>query len=362
MIEYFCSFFASYLFFLLSKMKYNHFTSVLTSKLFLFISAVILIVLGGFRSYSVGTDTLVYKAFFDELPTKFDDFSSQVTIFNESGFTFLEFLLKNLSFQYSVVMLAISSIIVFLYYNTIDKVSKTPVLSFLLLLLLCLFTFHLNAARQGISVAVFFYSLRYIINRRIISFFLCIFFGFLFHKSIILCLPLYFLYRVRFGFTYFLIMICILSVLFSSITSLISFATDNIDLRYVDFSSSVSEATGAGSSLFWIFVFLFLLGCFYFNKINDEIYDFGLYLLTISSTISVLSSFVLHLPGSGILRFIYYFNQLAIILIPIAISSFMSSRLRTFIYSLVIIISLVYLSIHLISLNGLYPYKYRFFE
>lgn len=54
-------------------------------------------------------------------------------------------------------------------------------------------TFICNGIRQAAAVAIFFFASRFIISRKWYIYFPLILFAFLFHKSILICLPLYFL-------------------------------------------------------------------------------------------------------------------------------------------------------------------------
>lgn len=354
MYQYVLIFLFSIMLFLLSQSKRN----TLFSKLTFFLSFILLAFFGGLRNYSVGTDTLVYKSFYDVLPTDFLVFFEQIEIFKESGFSFLEYMLKINDFSYTAVMLVVSIIVLVLYFSTIVDLSERPIFSFALFLFLGFYTFHFNAARQGLTVAIFFYSTRFIIQRVFFKYLLCILIGFLIHKTIALCLPLYFLFNCRFSYTRSLIFIFVIVLLSGFVNHFVSFATDNIDGRYIDFSDSVAEGTGVVSSSFWILMFLFFVFFRYVYSIDDVIYDFFLNSLVISVSISILSSFILSLPGSGILRLTIYFNQFAILIFPILINSIRSQLFRAFLFVAIIFFSSIFSYFSIYNLNGLYPYAF----
>lgn len=72
--------------------------------------------------------------------------------------------------------------------------SKNILLSvFFFLTLPPLYLSSLNISRQFVAVAIFAYSLRFIATRDIIKYIACILLAFLFHKTAILLIPLYFL-------------------------------------------------------------------------------------------------------------------------------------------------------------------------
>ncbi|MGO5342474.1 EpsG family protein [Escherichia coli] len=343
--------------FYLSQRKVSGKHSFFISNIFLFSSAIPLLLLSTLRDYSVGTDTLTYNALYNSLPVSFDDFIHELGIFKESSFLILEYIIKSCNFNYTIMLLVIAIIIITLYFKAIIELSIKPELSLLLLLFLCFYIFHFNAARQGITVAIFFYSIKYIISRDFKKYLIFIFIGFSFHKTIILCLPLYFLFNIKFSLLKSVIFILTVSVLSGMINYLVNFATANVDSRYFDFANAKDEGTGVFSSSVWIIIYLLFIFVKYINKIKSSTYNLGLNLLTISVAISILSSFILHLPGSGILRLTFYFNQLAILMFPIAIYSFKNIMFRTLLFIFVVLSLSIYCYLYIYSLNGLYPYK-----
>jgi hypothetical protein len=66
------------------------------------------------------------------------------------------------------------------------------------------FFFSLSGVRQSLSIAIFFYSIIFIINKNIIQYMMMILLASLFHLSAIVLLPLYFINRIKYYYKLFL--------------------------------------------------------------------------------------------------------------------------------------------------------------
>jgi len=88
-------------------------------------------------------------------------------------------------------------------------------LMFFIVLSSGLFYWTFNGVRQALSLAIFFFSINYIVNKRLTKYVACIIIGSLFHSSCLLLLPLYLLNRVSFNQSQILI-VYLFSIMFSS--------------------------------------------------------------------------------------------------------------------------------------------------
>ncbi|GAL65299.1 EpsG family protein [Jejuia pallidilutea] len=100
-----------------------------------------------------------------------------------------------------------SFIIVFFTYKTIKKNSTDRIISTLIFLSFPIFFFNsLSIVRQYVAVSLMFFSYTYIKSRKLIPFLVITFFAFLFHKSAIVAIPLYWIYNLRFKNIHFFIL------------------------------------------------------------------------------------------------------------------------------------------------------------
>lgn len=173
-------------------------------RLFIFISIIFCIL--SFIRWETGTDWENYLSFFRDNHT-LNDFQSKAF---EPLFTYMNYLVKQLSNSYTIMLFFISLIIFPLKYSTIWKFSAFPFLSLLLFLLM--FRCDIFFVRETIALAIAFYSIGFIINKKIVSFLVTIIIAMLFHSSIVVFVFAYWIYHMKITKTR-LIYILILSIM-----------------------------------------------------------------------------------------------------------------------------------------------------
>ncbi|MFQ2599563.1 EpsG family protein [Aeromonas caviae] len=320
-----------------------------------------LALLSGLRATSVGTDTLNYFYLYHDVPSNIVDFFNTVKLgfFDEPGFKIIQFIFRFFGLEFNYFLCFISTFIVYLYLRGILINSKYKKFSVLIFLTLGFYTFHFNGARQGIAMAIFFYSLLYAVKGEGIKFYSCLFVGFLFHKSIIFCLPVFILIKSELTPKKIILLFVVTSLLALFVDDMVAFASENIDARYSSFSAQRSEAMGLfyHSTNFLIFIFLYLMKVIY--RIKERLFNSCLNLALIGVILGLVS-IVLKLDPNGIARASYYFTQLYIYLIPIAVYSITNMTLRSFCCVLSILLGVTYFYLTTTALANLYPYSFFF--
>jgi len=137
--------------------------------------------------WGIGTDWMPYYTFFNNSLTQPNQGNFEV------GYIWLNKIVRYFTNNYSVFLVIHSIIVYTLISRSIRDYSVQPLFS--IFLFYCLMVAFLGMSRQYLSLAICFFSLQYIFKRKSIKFLLCIFFAFLFHRSAILFIPSYFLYR-----------------------------------------------------------------------------------------------------------------------------------------------------------------------
>ncbi len=255
------------------------------SKVFYFISFLILVSFAGFR-YDTGWDYATYRYYFNMTPSLFDllngigwdtfhsiyfepGFKVIISIFNELGFSFQSFLfLCNFitlilifsSFNFFYKYFPYRNIMVFIYYAT----------AYLLL--------NMSVIRQGIVCGILLYSMRFLINKQWIKYLFCILVGALFHITVIIFLILPFIYVFNFSFLMSLIIICLSLIIFLMKIQWLGFIIDNVlpflSYKYHTYISNNFYNHDRGLSfgffekLIFIMVFAYL---YYFKGKNNRI-------------------------------------------------------------------------------------------
>lgn len=141
-----------------------------------------------------------------------------------------------------------------------------------------------NVMRQFIAIMIFIYSLKFVRDRCLYKYIICIILAFLFHKSVIVCLPVYFfinkeLFRLRF----IQIVLIIISFVIGHI--ILSFLWSNFSILFIglgyDSYSSIEEGSGAkkleinsglGTGLIWAINILII---YYYPKLKEKYAENG---------------------------------------------------------------------------------------
>lgn len=176
-----------------------------SKKIFIFNLLILLFWFLSFIRWKCGTDWDSYYDFF-RMNDKLEDFKSRGF---EPLYTYINFFVKGISSNYWVLLLSLASIIYPLTSSTIKRISPYPILSLLLYLLLR--RADIFFVRESIAIAFCFFSIRFIIDRKLFPFLLCILIAFNFHDSSIVFIFAYYIYSIKIKLKY--ISICVFMLL-----------------------------------------------------------------------------------------------------------------------------------------------------
>lgn len=214
----------------------------------------------------------------------------------ENGF----FMLNKLcgSFASLIFISAALAVIIKLFY--INKYSEDKLMSLMFYFTGVFIMFDMGVIRQGISIAIALISIKYIIDKNIFKFLFVIFIGSLFHISIVLFIPLYFVgsreYSRKFIYGMSIVALIISSLNISDI--IVKFLTMfNIPLISSKVAYYASYDTGNITiSLLKRIIFLVLFTEFFKkNKINDKMsyiflngYFISIIIMAVFSSIDII--------------------------------------------------------------------------
>ena len=313
----------------------------------LFLSFFFIVSLCGLR-YNVGTDYESYVTIFDNI--KLDNF-----VIIEPGYYFLNKIFLKFDFGYYFVFFTCSFVTYFILFYTL---SREKILS---LGLFFTFTFGFvflsnNIIRQGLVIPIFFYSIQFIHDKKLASYFITIIFCSLFHYSAILLMPIYWIwnFNIKQKSWAAIISLCFLlsfsNFYKSYIIKLISLAP-----KYSGYLLSGGEEHSAiKSGMTMIVVYLLNLFIIFNYKHVKSNSKFKLYYNLYLSGISI--SF-LTMNISFLFRFSYYLTSLIIIILPLMIQN-MNYNNKKYFYCFIVIISLVFLFKALVfNDHGCSPYN-----
>lgn len=166
------------------------------SKYIMLFCVIMLFLLAGLREGTA--DQSMYIALFDASPDLFtqinnDEFSFFYNTREEIGYLFCNSLIKFFTDESEWLFLLISGIAMSLYYSSLKRYSVYPALTIMLYFSMTFMVKEMAQIRHGIAIAIFIYSIRYIISSELKKYTLCILVAMLFHKSIVLMFFVYFM-------------------------------------------------------------------------------------------------------------------------------------------------------------------------
>lgn len=139
-----------------------------------------------------GTDWISYYDFYNFI----SGYTPQNWYF-EFGYSFLNYLVKTLFNNYTALLTVLALLVYSLVGPTIYKYGIYPILS--LAIWFATLLSDIYPTRNTIAVSLAIFSLRYIIDRKLIPFLLVIIFASFFHRAGLIFLPAYFIYSLKFS-------------------------------------------------------------------------------------------------------------------------------------------------------------------
>ncbi|WP_336175311.1 EpsG family protein [Acinetobacter ursingii] len=184
------------------------FNIFIRNRLFIYFIFSLMFFISAFR-YKVGFDWYNYEQIY-EVSTGF--------FLKEPLFLALINFCNNLNFSFQTFIFICTFITLFFYFKSLNFYFSSNLKVFSLSILYFFLTYsyfeHFNIIRQGLVIAIFFFSWRYVIERKFFSYFAVILCCSLIHSSAILLLPFYFLLNFKFN-RFFYISIIVFSLIFS---------------------------------------------------------------------------------------------------------------------------------------------------
>ena len=183
--------------FLVFASYYEIYKAEVKQPLFVFIAAALIIFAVGLR-VNVGADYPVYRMLF----SGFAIYTDYEEVFNKALFrpsheeiewifVFINKIIFDIGLPFHFVTLAMAIITVTLKFTTIYKNVAYPALAILFYFMPIMFFEDSGQMRQGLGIAVCVFSFKFIKERKLIMFLLCMYIALGFHKTSIVFLPAY---------------------------------------------------------------------------------------------------------------------------------------------------------------------------
>jgi hypothetical protein len=275
-----------------------------------------MVLVAGMRGSSVGTDTSGYARGYEaeKVSTLADVWDRR----SEPGYFVLAVAARCVSDNYWAVLTASAVLVVFCYMWAIYRVSVNPAISLFVFITMGYYMFFFNGARQGLAAAVYSLAFMGLIAGRFWRYALFVAIAFLFHRTAILTLPLYFVFRRKCSFWYVAVLAVGAVVFVCFLHAFLSLGVF-INERYAMYAEM--EAVGGR----WLTVFYVLLSVFFlfFRPAvvaeDRRAYDCFLNMLIFGTTVYVgvaMSGAYVELT-----RFAFYFHVALVFLWPIVFRS-----------------------------------------
>lgn len=161
---------------------------------------IILAFFSGTRDGLGGYDYDVYETVFNAVP-KLNKFSldAKNNLVSELCFLLCMSIVKTLGFSFKFFTLLHSVVFYFLIYKFI-KQYNVNFFFIIIIFMYKMFVFNTFVSmRQSIAIGIFLCSFKYIIDKKMLKYFLCCFCALAFHSSAIILFPVYFINRIKFS-------------------------------------------------------------------------------------------------------------------------------------------------------------------
>jgi hypothetical protein len=181
----------------------------------LFVVFLILVAQIGLR-WETGTDWTPYRDHFEQEHT-WETVLLNVLVGFELGYGIFVWIVHSLSENYTTFLLIHAIIFYILIFKSTNQLSIYPMLA--LLLFYAVMMGFTGSNRQLLALAICLYSLKYVINEKLMPFLLCVFVAMLFHTSALFFAIYYFLNRDLKKQTIFALLAVSIALGFSSFPS-----------------------------------------------------------------------------------------------------------------------------------------------
>jgi hypothetical protein len=315
-----------------------------------YVLMIFLILISGLR-YKIGNDFTEYIRYFHSFLKNYNSYG-----YVEPGFKYIVLFCAFLGLNWQLLFFIFSFLTIILFAIFFKKYSKYPLLSaFIFFTFPIFYLTSLDLIREYLAIAIFTYSLRFIEENNFIKYIVTILIGALFHFSILVCIPLYFLFKIKKIIPF----VVIYSFLFFLGILFIKIVLHFIDISNIYLMHMFHYKPNPTLIVLSIFFFIFFL--INKNKLlkidSSNIFFLKLYYLSIPL---ILTPLISNFPAEGFIRMSTYFTISIMILFPNYIKSINNKYLRATFTTVLIFASLIYFY-HVLYIKGyanhLIPYK-----
>lgn len=303
--------------------------------------------------YGIGIDYITYSNW--QIPNILEDTKFGQDL--EIGYRFLVRVGYWMSgdTNYQLIFALTAFVILVFTYKAIHDQSLMPAFSVLLVVFSSFYNYSFSGMRQSIAIAIWLYSVKYIKNNSFWRYCACIAIAFLFHRTALIYLPLFFLNKITIKFSFAISALGVVYIGSSFIRTEIISIINQTGYYSSYFGGKYDNGDYSRNTLVLITIttIIVTISRYFSSKEDREVtkvqtnIQYGLFIL--QGLVSVLPT-----PN----RLLYLFIPLIFILVPNAISSITVKRYRTVIVVAAFFFYLAYAVyvIFKVKTYGTYPY------
>lgn len=320
-------------------------------KIFIVPTIAVLVFLVGMRDLTVGTDTEGYIRSFMSMGEYHSLEESVQSFSTENGWIAMNWLLYRLHPHYWFLFTFAGLCCIGCALYAIEKESQAKLLSLFIYITLGFYLFGFAAMRQSLALSVFFVAFIFLQKRSFIKYAITVLIGSLFHQTLLVALPLYFVFNIKFSKKY-LTLIAIGSLFVGMyLNQLLSYSA-TIEERYAVYM----EYKGGGEmlALFYTIITLFFLSQRHTIMSHRlQFYDTCLNMLTSGTMIYLIVVF----SGvySEVTRLAMYF-QIAVVFLWGELYASRRQRKNFSFWIVVCIAHVAYFYLYLNNIGAIVPY------
>ncbi|MGG3478576.1 EpsG family protein [Peribacillus frigoritolerans] len=344
----------------------------ISKSFFVYLSLAPLVVLYAFRA-DVGIDHYSYLEIFDRVKyselRELTNLSQEIE--KESFFLFINFIGNKLGLGLNFVYFSCSVITFYFFYKALTyyDINRKYLIVSIIIFYSQVFFSGLDAVRQIVAVSIYFYSTKFIYERKLFKFIIWLFVGSAFHTSALLLIPTYFILNKKIKpliYTLLCLLFLLLSTIFSPIVLFDLMERLFPEWKYLrDLSHDVTYGGTVG-----VVYFIHLITCIGITFFQKEKFNDGKKIIPIQMYLLFTMLFPIASPYLSTKRLLSYLCIGMTLGIPFGLERIKKYKLKKYILPLLVIYSLFFILLFLSSVRSGYlnplwlhePYKFIFLE
>lgn len=302
--------------------------------------------------YNVGTDYISYQQWFSyylshKLSLKNDEIGFGVLI------KVIQLVTQNPQFLFLIVAIIINIVIMIF----IRKHTEFFELGYFLFIVLYFYYSSFNILRQWIAIAIFLYAIRYIYNKNLKKYLLCIFVACTFHKTAIITIPMYFILNMKLNKKNIIIVSLTILMLYVGLDTILLKVNSIFNInttKYLNYFNK-DDTIGANGYAYSIITMMTLLIILFTKKqylLKNEHGKEDIIMLVFMLEFSIMG-----INSMIFSRLQLYFLPYLVVIIPNILKVIIKKQ-RKFVYAVIMILGFAYMYRSL-TINGGNPLPYQ---